>query len=217
MDEATAPTGGIDVDDRTDLPGPAMIDDTPETTDEFDAELDTTDEETADPTGGETPSVLDDLRRAYQESGEERRTILPILPGRFGGNLAARIRPIPWTDQRKKARRIARQGATEESELDFAAATIAQATEEILVRNLDTGELEPMADTVDEWNGVPVRFDDRLARVLGIDNPPRASRSICRLVFKNPAALNDFYVEVNNFLTESSPGDDEDEDEERPT
>jgi hypothetical protein len=160
----------------------------------------------------EPASVFDELREAYQEATEERRITIAIAPGRFSGNLAARYRPGPWADYRRRAERAFRRGGNEEAELQFAAATIVQCCETILYRPSDSSELMPMAETNPAWRGgEPVRYDDRLAQAVGLDPIPGTAQSICRLVFKNPAALNDHFVTLDAWLKESIASDDEEE------
>ncbi len=166
-----------------------------------------------------TPSsVFEGLREAYAEPGEERRITIQIAPGRFGGNLAARYKPGPWSDYRKRAERVLRQGGGEEAELQFAASTMVQCCETILFRPTDNSELIPMAEANPVWRGeAPVVFDHRLAEAVGIEPVPGSQTAICRLVFKNPAALQDHFITLDAWLKEAIASDDEDEDAERPT
>jgi hypothetical protein len=178
----------------------------------------TVEEERENGNPAEPASVFDELREAYQESNEERRITIAIAPGRFSGNLAARYKPGPWSDYRKRAERAFRRGGSEEAELQFASATIVQCCETILYRPADSSELMPMADSNPAWRGgEPVRYDERLASAIGIDPIPGHAQAICRLVFKNPAALNDHFVTLDAWLKESIASDDEEEGELPPT
>lgn len=182
-------------------------------------ELDASENGTEDPTL-ETPtadlaqpgSVFDALREQYQEATEDRRITIPIAPGRFGGNLAARYKPGPWSNYRKRAERTFRSGGGEEAELQFAAATMVQCCETILYRPTDTADLVPMAEVNSAWRGgEPVRYDERLAQAVGLDPIPGHAAAICRLVFKNPAALNDHFTTLDAWLKEAISSDDDDE------
>lgn len=166
---------------------------------------------------GHAPSVLDALRRQYADADQERRTTLLIVPGRFQGNLAARYKAVPWSEQRRKIRQAAKAGESEEAELNYGAGVIVDACEEILVRPEPGKPLVPMHLAVDDFKGgEPVRYDPRLAKALGIDPAGLDPVGVCRMVFANPAALNQHFAEVDAFLREAVGGEDED-DEERPT
>lgn len=169
----------------------------------------------ARPSQIEPSSIFDDLREQYHEATEDRRITIPIAPGRFHGNLAARYRPGPWSDYRRRAERMMRRGGgSEEAELQFAAQTLVQCCETILYRPTDATELVPMHEANPIWRGgEPVRYDDRLAQAVGIDPSPGSATAICRLVFRNPAALNDHFVTLDAWLKEAIGSDEEDEDE----
>jgi hypothetical protein len=158
------------------------------------------------------PSVLDALRKQYAEADGERRTTLMIVPGRFDARLAARYRPVPWDDQRRKIRQAAKQGDSAEAELNYGAELIAEACEEILIRTADGRPLLPMHTEVAQFKGgEPVRYDQRLCTALGIDGEDLDAKAIVRLVFKNPQALNQHYAELDAFQREAVTGDEEDD------
>lgn len=165
------------------------------------------------------PSVLESLRQAYAEADSERRTVLMIVPGRFNSALAARYKPIPWTEQRKRIRAMAKRGESEETELNYGAGIIAEACEEILVRAEDGGELVPLHEAAAEFAEEPVRYDARLCRLLGIEGGEELrGPAICRLVFRNPQALNAHFAELEAWLREGTVDDgDEDGEGVRPT
>jgi hypothetical protein len=175
----------------------------------------------------EPPSVFEELGRNFAEVTEDRREIFPILPGRFHGNLSMRARPVDPTKRKKKVRRIAKTGITDEAEARYAAEIIAEACDTILVRLKDGEDPIPAHEIPNSGLGdEPVRFDQRLGKVVpslgeiltGSESPA----AIVRLLFKgNLDALDGFYVELDQWLKEASPteADDEDGDEsaERPT
>lgn len=160
------------------------------------------------------PSNLERLKEQYEAATEDRHTTIQIAPGRFSGNLAARYRPIPWTNTRKQARKAARGGFSEDSELNYAAGQLAKACETILIRMEEGGDFIPMHEANERWrDGQPVRYDSRLCEALGIDLTTGLSPSaIVRLVFKHPHALNAHFVEFDQWLKEQQ-GSDDDEDE----
>lgn len=166
----------------------------------------------------EPPSVFEQLGRDYAAKREDRREDFAILPGRFHGNLSMRAKPVDPTKRKKKVRRIAKTGITDESEARYASEIIAEACDCILVR-LKDGEdpvpahLVPNAGLGEE----PVRFDHRLGKVvpsLGeILTGDESAASIVRLLFSNMDALDGFYVELDQWLKEASPTEDDEEGE----
>lgn len=167
----------------------------------------------------EPPSVFEDLGRAYARSTEDRRETFPILPGRFNGNLAMRARPIDPQKRKKKVRRIAKTGITDEAEARYAAEIIAEACETILVRLNDGTDPIPAHEVPQSGLGEePVRFEQRLGKVvpsLGeILNGDESPAAIVRLLFKNLDALDGFYVELDQWLKEASPTEEDEEGEE---
>lgn len=158
----------------------------------------------------EPPSVFEDLGRAYERSTADRREVFPILPGRFKGNLAMRAMPVDSAIRKKKVRRIAKSGITDETEARYAAEIIADACETILVRMADGEDYVPANEVPDSGLGAePVRFDQRLGQVvptLGkILNGSESPAAVVRLLFKNIDALDSFYVEIDQWLKEASP------------
>jgi hypothetical protein len=167
----------------------------------------------------EPPSVFEQLGRDYAGATEDRREVFPILPGRFHGNLLMRARPVDPTKRKKKVRRIAKTGITDEAEARYAAEIIADACDCILVRLGDGEDPVPAHEVPNAGLGEePVRFDSRLGLVVpslgeiltGDESP--ASR--VRLLFKNMDALDAFYVELDQWLKESSPTEEAEDGEE---
>lgn len=168
------------------------------------------------------PSNLDLLRSQYEAATEDRRTVIPIAPGRFNGNLAARYKPVEWSNTRKSARRAAKGGFSEDSELNYAAGQLVKACDAILIRMHDGEDFVPLHQARPGLSDQPIRYDHRLAEVLGIDAAPTlTATAICRLVFKFPDALNAHYVEFDAWLKEQTDADDDDDEPEdvadRPT
>jgi len=172
----------------------------------------------------EPPSIFETLGAAYAQKTEDRREVFPILPGRFGGNLAMRAKPVDPDARKKKVRRLGKRGITNASELQYAAEVIAEACDAILVRMGDSEDYIEAQTVPDSGLGLdPVRFDARLGQVV----PPlgkiltggESEATMVRLLFNNPEALDSFYIELDQWLREASPSSDDDEDEatERPT
>jgi hypothetical protein len=169
-------------------------------------------------------SNFERLQKQYADSEEEKRKTILIAPGRFESNLGVRCKKGPWKDYRKRAEKLFdRGGGGTEAELRFAATTFVTCCETILYRPTDDGGLLPLHECRGAWkNGDPIGFDARLAEALGIELTGAESASeICRLVFKNPAALNDAFTTLDAWLKDAIPSDGEEEDEEgevdRPT
>lgn len=168
---------------------------------------------------GSTP-VLERLRGAYADyDAEARRKTFEIVPGRYGGDLAFRAYPIDFEALQKKTMRAQRKGANPQAEMNFCASVIAEACETVLVRNSE-GDMVPLSEEVNEFDSAdPVRFDSRLAQVLGIPDGHGGSEvAICRLVFRNKQALTSTFRELLAWLGEETPDDEDEEDgAERPT
>lgn len=163
------------------------------------------------------PTNLARLRQQYEEAHEDRRETIPIAPGIYDGNLAARYHPIEWSATRKRLKRAARRGMSEETELNFAAGQLAKACDEILIRVEDGGDYVPLHQTVARWkDGPPVRYDTRLAEAIGIDIPAGASAAaICRLVFIDPHVLDAHFMQFDAWLRGVIAADDDSDDEDR--
>lgn len=110
-------------------------------------------------------NALGKLRKQHAELRKERTLDLRV-PG-WSGMLIARYSPVRAADLRKLSTRITKlsQQDTPESDLAAAADLIITACREILVE-VD-GEVRPLAD--EAGYDSPVRFDKRLAEVLGFE------------------------------------------------
>lgn len=167
------------------------------------------------------PTVFEDLGRAYEQATEDRRETFPILAGRFKGRLAMIARPVDAAKRKKKVRRLAKRGITDESEAQYAATVIAEACECIVVRVKDGEEYVPAHTLSDELGADPVRFDQRLGLVVpplgklltGNEQPA----TIVRLLFRNMDALDAFYTELDLWLKEAIVGEDDEEDQPDPS
>jgi hypothetical protein len=107
-------------------------------------------------------SIISDLRRRQQEVHRERH-IDKEIPG-YGGQMFARYRLFTFAEL---SALVPRRGRGEQSEqnLRINVDLLAKACEEILVRK--DGELIPLAQ--EAQFDAPVRYDARLAELLGID------------------------------------------------
>jgi hypothetical protein len=161
--------------------------------------------------------VIETLREQYAKASEDRRETIPITPGRFNSLLGARYRPVDYGERRKRLRRLGRGGITDESELQYQAAIIAEACESIMLRPEPGADYVEAHTLVSGWkDGPPVRYDARLCELLKIElHGGERGPTIARLVFKNPSALEDHFVNLDAWMKEAmaSEGDEED----RPT
>lgn len=163
------------------------------------------------------PTNLAKLRSQYETARGDRRETIPIAPGIYGGNLAARYHPIEWSETRKKVAKLQRKGASDEQALNFAASCLVKACETIMFRPDDDSELVPMAEITPELAaGSPIRFDSRLAEAIGIElTGTEKDTAICRLIFTDPNILDSHFTQFDLWLRGLVGGDDdEDEDAE---
>lgn len=173
-----------------------------------------------EPESAEAASVFEELGQDYAEATEERRETFPLLPGRFKGRLMVKVKPVDPEVRKKKVRRIAKRGISTETEARYAAELIALATEEILVQLKDGGEHLPAHEISPELGPEPVRFDHRLGKVIPtlgtLLDGTQSEATIVRLLFKNLDALEGFFSDLDRWLKEETPSED-DEDRDRPS
>jgi hypothetical protein len=175
------------------------------------------------PAGGDTLSSVEDRLRAGYKAGQgERRKTIEIAPGRYH-DLAAEFKPVDWDLRRKLIRQATRKGeAGHEADLRINSQLMADACVAMMFRNAPGEDYTPLHELVDRFKGgEPVRFDSRLAQVLGIELIGGESEGdICRLVFGDPGVFEAHYMILNGWSLQAF-GDDEDEEEDegggRPT
>lgn len=162
------------------------------------------------------PTNLAKIRASFEAARGDRREVIQIAPGIYGGNLAARYHPIEWAETRKKVAKLQARGASDEQALDFAAAQLVKACEEILIRLDDSQPLRPVHEVVPEFKGSgPVRYDARLAELLGLDlTGKERAKEICRLVFIDGNVLDSHFVQFDFWLRGLTEGETDDESEE---
>lgn len=177
----------------------------------------------ANGTGDPPPAVLDRLRRAYAAGESERSTVIPIAPGRYR-DLAAKYRPLDTGLRRKLQRRAERLGEEgSEANLNFQATLLADACLSIMIRPEPGAEWAeahtvPGADKI--AHGEPVRFDKRLAVILGMELIGHETQAeVARLVFGDEAVFDVHYTQFSTWSTQLVGDGDEDDEEggERPT
>lgn len=163
-------------------------------------------------------NLLGRLRAAYAAGEGERETIIPIAPGRYN-DLAAKYRPINWDLRRRLQRKAQRTGDTgPEAEANFQAALVADACKAIVVRPQPGAEYEELHTLVKQFGDAPIRFDERLAAVLGMELIGGESEGdICRLVFGDRGAFEVHMTQLTTWSTQVVSDDEEDEGGDRPT
>lgn len=167
-------------------------------------------------------SVLGRLRAGYAAGQGERRKTIEIAPARYDG-LAAEFKPINWELRRKLIRRATRQGETGyEADLRINAACMADACVSMMFRPAPGADYVELHTLVDKYSsGEPIRFDSRLADILGMELIGGESEAdICRLVFGDSGIFDAHYMTLNGWSLDAFDiSDDEEEDEggDRPT
>jgi len=159
------------------------------------------------------PPVLDRLREAYKAGEAERRTTIPIAPGRYH-DLAARYRPIDWQLRRRLMGKAERTGAyTDEANANFQATLCADACISIMVRPEPGAEFVELHSLLDRYKAdAPIRFDERLASILGMDLIGGESEAdICRLVFGGEAAFEVHFTQLSQWSAQVAPGEEDEE------
>ena len=186
----------------------------------------------ADANGGTTREevepmpVIDTLREQYAKAGEDRRETIPITPGRFNNMIAARYKPIPYSERRRRVRRLMRGGGadSEEGELQYGSAIVADACECIMLRPAPGEPYRPAHEqtAVRKALGIdgtqPIRYDSNLAKLVGVElHGGEDAGAIVRLVFLNAASLDDHFAWLDAWLKEARAGDEDEDEDERPT
>lgn len=133
-------------------------------------------------------SLLADLQERRRQLSKDRRLVLDI-PG-YGGNLAARYKPLELDQIRKVAKKAEKKGhqQPDTDEVTASVDMLINACETILVRPTDDADLIPMHEAVDEFED-EVRFDRNLALALGIEGDNLTARKVCQQTFNNDLAL----------------------------
>lgn len=134
-------------------------------------------------------STLDRLRAQRETIAKNRHSTFDLpIPG-YGGTLVARYRPL----ELKQVRQLAAQQEASEDEdaaLHGAASFLSRACDSILMR-VD-GELVPLEDTAEELGDGQIKYDQRLATAVGVEDqidPDHPARSTVIAVIGNDLAL----------------------------
>lgn len=179
----------------------------------------------SEPSNGQAPpNVLERLRADYKAGQGERRKTIEIAPAQYR-DLAAEFRPIDHDLRRKLTRRANRNGETgTEADMKINAALMADACVSIVYRTAPGAGWTPLHECIDKYRGAePIRFDKRLAEVLGMELVGGESEGdICRLIFGDPQVFEPHFIALNGWSTKTwdIESEDEEDDEaggERPT
>jgi len=170
------------------------------------------------------PDVVARLRAGYAAGQGERRKTIEIAPGRYH-DLAAEFKPIDWDLRRKLIRSATRRGeAGHEADLKINSQLMADACVSMKFRPAPGEDYADLHTLIDEFkDGEPIRFDNRLAKVLGMELiGGESDADIVRLVFGDPGVFEAHYMALNGWSLQALDveGADEEEDDEggeRPT
>lgn len=159
--------------------------------------------------------VFEELGELQENARRDTTKTIELLPGRFRGRLAVRVKRIDPKDRRRKAKKIAKRGITTEAELQYAAEIVAEATDAILYRPKDSDVLVEAQTISPELGDTPIKWERRLGVMIptlgAVLSGSESEASVVRLLFKNPEALDAFYGELDAWLREALPEDDEED------
>jgi hypothetical protein len=159
---------------------------------------------------GEPDSVLQALRARRQTHAADRHVDLDV-PG-YRGLLVLRLGPIP-SQTMSRLRERAERSRSPERDYNLNADTLIAACRQVLGRARPTDELQLLVDP----EGEPVRIDERLAELLGVEGVKDA-RGMLRVLYEGAnspelavAAAGGQYVEwasgANNEIDEELLGE----------
>jgi hypothetical protein len=149
-------------------------------------------------------TLLETLRDKRKAIGQDRRYSLEI-PG-YDGKLVAQYKVVPWDEMKRLADKLDKSQSPRK-ELLAQVDTLLMACVQILAR--DGGEDKPLQEVFPEIGDEPIRFDERLAKVLGFEpDSGSPARSIVFKTFDNDIAITSHHQKVAEWM-ESSRSDDE--------
>jgi hypothetical protein len=151
----------------------------------------------------DSPSLLDNLRKARKEIGTDKYLDLEI-PG-YNGELVARYHRLDWDVLRAIARK-AEKSKNPRKELNAQCDVLIAACEQILIRH--QGVLKPLNVAFPELGEEPVRYDNRLTKALDFEAPN--ARGAVFGTFSNDLAVTYQHNELSSWMGESSQDEDED-------
>lgn len=144
-----------------------------------------------------TGSMLDRLREQRQAVGDDLDTIIDV-PGQ-NHLLAVRYQLLHF----RRANQLGKQLLNESNpdvQLNFAADFLAEACLEVLVRDPETDELQP----IDPGHG-PTKFDGHLLALFEIPAAPGLRpRDVVKLVFNRDFAVMDTYDQLARWMTKTN-------------
>jgi hypothetical protein len=162
------------------------------------------------------------LRAGYAAGQGERRKTIEIAPARYR-DFAAEFKPIDWDLRRRLIRIAGRRGESGvETDRKINSQLMADACMSMMFRPAPGEDYVQLHTTIERFKGgEPVRFDSRLAEILGIELIGGESEGdICRLVFGDPGIFEAHYMALNGWSLDAFDADGEEEEDEggdRPT
>jgi len=157
----------------------------------------------------EAGSILGNLQ-AKRRQLDQREPLELAIPG-YGGELVAVYQPLEWSVVNKLIHRVV--GSNDELvELLAAADLLAQACVDVKILSGDG--LKPISEVAnDVEDGTPVRYDDNLAKAVGVTDqvdPAHPARSTVIAVFGNDFAVVAHQNQVVNWIRSGGMRVDED-------
>jgi hypothetical protein len=179
--------------------------------DEYDEPtLEDVDDEVASP--AKPTNQLERLKELRRKRGEERRPLDLAIPG-YEDQLIARYRVLDHDKVEKLKRRVRKmvQAQDDDAELKGAMDTIAAACVGMFVRQED-GSLKPMNECPSdlELGDEPIRYDERLAEVLGIDSEGKVRTLIFQMFGEEGLIIENHFQRIDAWMSGVNEDDDED-------
>jgi len=158
-------------------------------------------------TNGEVPA--DDKSALFDQLKEIRKNLVETefvqdfdIPG-YNGMLVVRCRPYEISKSERKAMVLRERSSRGESVLlDAACDTIIDATEQVMVRK-PNGEIVPIDDEL------PVKWDERLSQLLGLNVPPPpqgTARMVVKTLFPTEQSITALSMEITTWLRDATKG-----------
>jgi hypothetical protein len=152
-------------------------------------------------------SRLERLRERRRAAREDRDPLDLPIPG-YGDELIARYRVLDYDELQKLQKRggeMARSG-DKEAGLKVTIDTIAQACVGIFLAEED-GSLRPLNEVDPSYGDEPVRYDERLAEVVGIDAEGKV-RILIRRAFPSDLSIIAHLERIDSWMSSTNDADD---------
>jgi hypothetical protein len=163
------------------------------------------------PPKGKPSNQFERLKELRRKMGEERPPLELAIPG-YNDELVARYRVLDYDEMERLQRRGGKmaQAQDREAQLKVTMDSIAAACVGMFVRQED-GALKPMNECPSDLDlgDEPIRYDERLAKVLGIDSQGKV-RVLIREMFPTELSIIGHLERIDAWMSGVSESDDED-------